>query len=465
MAESPVGPIDMSFLDDETYLLETDAARDLYETIEGRPILDPHNHADIVEIVENDGWSDIWEVQGATDHYVWSMMRKRGVDEELITGDASNREKWEAFAEVVPEMAANPVYEWLHLDLKRRFGIEQPVSAETADEIWTETKSQLEDDDMRPQELLREMNVEVLATTDNPTSQLEYHERAVEEVEGVDIRPTWRADPAVNVQKAGFLDFADDLADATDYDTDDFAGYLDALAATHEYFEHHGCAASDLGVLEPVSRPVSEERAAEIYAKRRAGESLSEREIGDLQAYLLEFIGELNSDAGWVSQLHIGALRDYREQLYDELGAASGGDVSMGDLNIAEGLDYYLDRFDGEGEIILYCVDPSHYPTLTTLARAYSNVSVGPAWWFNDSPFGMDHQLDYVGSVDLLANHAGMVSDSRKLLSFDSRFEMFRRTLANVVGKKVERGQIPLDVAEDLVDHVAYERPKELYGF
>ncbi|WP_436924417.1 glucuronate isomerase [Halosimplex amylolyticum] len=454
----------MSFLDDD-YLLETEAAKTLYDAIADRPILDPHNHADIVEIVENEGWADIWEVQGATDHYVWSMMRKRGVDEELITGDASNREKWTAFAEVVPEIAGNPVYEWLHLDLKRRFGIDESVSAETADEIWEATREQLAGDDMRPQELLREMNVEVLATTDNPTSQLEYHERAVDEVEGVDVRPTWRADPAVNVQKAGFVDFADDLAEATEFDTGDFDGFTSALAATHDYFDERGCAASDLGILEPVSRPVSEERAAEIYDERRTGESLTDREIGDFQAYLLEFIGELNVEKGWVTQLHIGALRDYRAELYDELGAAAGGDVSIGDLNVAEGLDYYVDRFDGEGEIILYCVDPGHYPTLTTIARAYPNVSVGPAWWFNDSPFGMDHQLDYVGSVDLLANHTGMVSDSRKLLSFDSRFEMFRRTLANVVGKKVERGQMPLDVAEDLVDHVAYERPKELYGF
>ena len=464
MGESREYPIDMSFLDDD-YLLETEAARDLYETIADEPIVDPHNHADIVEIVENDGYDDIWEVQGATDHYVWSMMRKRGVDEELITGDAENREKWDAFAEVVPEMAGNPVYEWLHLDLKRRFGIDDPVSAETADEIWAETSEQLAGDDMRPQELLREMNVEVLATTDNPADSLDYHERAETEVEGVDVRPTFRADPAVNVQKAGFDEFVDELSAATDHDADDFAGYRNALEATHDRFAERGCVACDLGIRQPVSRPVSDGRAQDVFAKRRAGEALSEREIEDFQAYMLAFIGELNTEKDWVTQLHIGAVRDYRDELYDDLGPAAGGDVTTGDIEYAEGLRYLLNRFDGEGEFVLYCVDPSHYPTLTTLARAFPNVSTGAAWWFNDSPFGMDHQLDYAGSVDLLANHAGMVSDSRKLLSFDSRFEMFRRSLANVVGKKVDRGQVPLDVAEDLVEHVAYDRPKELYGF
>ncbi|WP_123534415.1 glucuronate isomerase [Halosimplex salinum] len=454
----------MSFLD-ETYLLETEAAETLYETIEDRPILDPHTHADVVEIVENEGWSDIWEVQGATDHYVWSMMRKRGVDEELITGDASNRERWDAFAEVVPEMAGNPVYEWLHLDLRRRFGIDEPVSAETADDIWTETKSQLEGDDMRPQEVLREMNVEVVGTTDDPTDDLASHERAAAEVEGVTLRPTWRGDRAVNVQNADFDEFVDDLEEATDYDPDDFDGFRTALEATHDHFAERGCVACDIGIEEPVSRPVSDERAREIFDRRRAGEQLSEREIEDFQAYMLEFVTELNVEKDWVTQLHMGPVRHYRQELYETIGPAAGGTATTGDLNLTEGLRHLVNRFDGEGEIVLYVVDPTHYPSITTVARAFPNVSVGPAWWYNDSPFGMDHQLDYVGSVDLLANHAGMVSDSRKLLSFDSRFEMFRRTLANVVGKKVERGQMPLDVAEDLVDHVAYERPKELYGF
>ncbi|SEP01359.1 Glucuronate isomerase [Halogranum amylolyticum] len=103
--------------------------------------------------------------------------------------------------------------------------------------------------------------------------------------------------------------------------------------------------------------------------------------------------------------------------------------------------------------------------TLVTLARAFPNVSVGPAWWFNDSPYGIDEQLRHMGSVDLLANHAGMVSDSRKLVSYGSRFEMFRRVLANLLGEMVNQGRVPMGHAKHLASHVAYDRPKELYGF
>lgn len=454
----------MNFLD-ENYLLDTGSARELYDTIADLPILDPHSHADVAEIVANDGWNDIWEVEAATDHYVWAMMRKRGVDEELITGDATNREKWTALAAVFPEFAGNPTYEWIHLDLKRRFGIDTPVSAETADEIWEKTTAQLQTDDFRPHSLLRTMNVNVVCSTDDPTSKLEHHKRAVDEVPGVDVLPTWRADRAVSIDTPSWNDFVDELADATGITTNDFGGFLSALESSHEYFQRHGCRASDLGIKEPVSRPVSKTRARDVFQMGRDGRSLDEREASDFEAFVLGFIGELNAEAGWVTQLHIGALRDYRNELYDALGSAAGGSVSTQNVEIAQNLRHFVNEFDGENEIVLYCVDPTHYPTITTIARAFPNVSVGPAWWFNDSPFGMEQQLNYVGTVDLLANHAGMVSDSRKLLSFGSRFELFRRSLANVLGTHVERGRMPMAVARDLIEHVAHDRPERLFGF
>ncbi|MCU4802658.1 glucuronate isomerase [Halobacteria archaeon HArc-gm2] len=455
----------MSFLDDD-YLLESGAARDLYQSIADLPVVDPHNHIDLAEVVENEHWSDVWEVEGATDHYVWQLMRKRGVPEEKITGDASNREKWHALAEVFPDLAGNPTYEWVHLDLKRRFDIHEPINSDTADEIWEETKEQLQSDAMRPQQVLRDMDVEVLCSSDDPTDRLEYHERAEDEVDGVDVRPTWRPDRALKIETDAWDAFVAELDDATEPDVSDLVGFRAALRETHQYFADHGCVACDVGTgTDPISRPVSDDRAAGIYERARRGENISERDVEDWKAYVLEFVGELNAEREWVTQLHVGAVRSYRQSLYDELGPNAGGDVSTQDVDVVEGLDYFLDRFDGEFEVVLYVLDPSHYYGVGTVARAYPNVSIGPAWWFNDSPYGMEDQLEYAASVDLLANHAGMVSDSRKLVSYGSRFEMFRRTLANVVGRMVERGQIPEGNAERLVRHVAYDRPRELYGF
>jgi glucuronate isomerase len=454
----------MGFID-ERYLLDTETAHRLYRTIADLPVVDPHNHIDLAEVVENDRWNDIWEVEGATDHYVWQLMRKRGVPEEKITGDAENREKWDALAAVFPDFAGNPTYEWVHLDLKRRFGIETPISADTADEIWEETARQLAEPRMRPQQVLRDMNVEVLCSSDDPTSRLTYHERAEDEVEGVEIRPTWRPDRAMKIERDEWSTFVSELDDVTESPVDDFAGFLDALEETHNYFVGHGCVACDIGMgTEPASKSVSRERAEAVYEKARRGRNPSTAEVRDFKAFLLDFIGELNSEAGWVTQLHIGAVRDYRESVFEELGPNAGGDVSTQNLDLVGGLDHFLDAFDGEMDIVLYVLDPTHYPSATVVTRAYPNVSIGPAWWFNDSPFGMANQLKRVAAVDLLANSAGMVSDSRKIVSYGSRFEMFRRTLATVVSGMVERGQIPFENARRLVEHVAYDRPKELYG-
>jgi len=454
----------MGFLDEE-YLLSSESARQLYDEIRDLPILDPHSHVDVEAVARNEGWSDIWEVEGATDHYVWELMRKRGVPERKITGSASNREKWMALAEVFPEFAGNPTYEWIHLDLKRRFGIEKPISAETAEEIWTETKAALDSPEMRQQALLEEMNVKVVSSTDDPTSGLQHHQQLEEDLDSITIRPTWRPDTALKIEKAGWNEYVEELGTATDSDTSDLEGFLTALEVSHDYFDDHGCGASDHGLPEVVTKSVSDRRAADVYEQAYAGEHLTDDDVTDFKAYVLEEIGKLNRETNWVTQFHIGPVRDYRDSLYEELGSDAGGDVATQNIELTENLKYFLNRFDEDLEIVLYTLDPTHYPTISAIARAFPNVSVGAAWWFNDSPHGISKQLEYVGTVDLLANHAGMVSDSRKLLSFDSRFEMFRRTLADTVGSMVERGQIPHDVATELVQTVAYDRPASLWDF
>jgi glucuronate isomerase len=454
----------MSFID-EDYLLESDVSRRLYAEIESVPVLDPHSHVNLKQVVENEAWSDIWEVEGAADHYVWSLMRKRGIPEEKITGNATNREKWQALAKVFPSFAGNPTYEWFHLDLKRRFNISEVISADTAESIWTEAKAKLQDPAMRPRALLSEMNVESISSTDDPASQLKHHRTLTDELDSVTVRPTWRPDRAMKIGAGDWIEYVETLGEATASDISNLNGLLDALATSHKYFDRHGCLASDHGLREMSTESVSRREIQAIYDSAYAGKSLSEDDIRKFKAFLLDRVGEWNSERGWVTQLHIGAVRNYRESLYEAMGPDSGGDVSTQSIDVTENLKHFINRFDGDFDIVLYTVDPTHFPSIATIARAFPNVSIGAAWWFNDSPYGIEDQLEYVGSVDLLSNYGGMVSDSRKLISFGSRFEMFRRSLANTVGKMVMKGQVPYDVAEDLVRQVAYDRPKELWGF
>ncbi len=443
------------------YLLTNKTAVFLFERVKDLPIVDPHNHLEAKDIVENRGWNDIWEVEAATDHYVWELMRRCGVPEEYITGSRSNEEKWMMLAKVFPRFVGNPTYEWIHLDLRRRFGIEKVISEETAKEIWEETKEKLSR--MRPQQLLREMKVEILCTTDDPISSLEYHRKAKEVVPDVKILPTWRPDRAMNVEKEGWKSYVERLGEIYNEDTSTLEGFLGALWKSHEHFKKHGCVASDHALLQPDTYHVDGKRASEIHDKAFSGEKLSDEEVRDYKAFMMVQFGRMNQETGWVTQLHIGALRDYRDVLLRTLGPDSGGDISTNFLRIAEGLRYFLNEFDGKLKVVLYVLDPTHLPTVVTIARAFPNVYVGAPWWFNDSPYGMETHLKYMATVDLLHNLAGMVTDSRKLLSFGSRTEMFRRVLCSVVGEMVEKGQIPLREAERLVEHVSYYGPKELF--
>ena len=453
----------MAFLD-QNYLLEGENAKKLYKEIEELPILDPHNHGDVKEIIENENWNDIWEVEAATDHYVWELMRKRGVAENKITGDASNKEKWMALAEVFPEFAGNPTYEWIHLDLKRQFGIEESISKHTAEKIWDKTKELLAQDNMKPQSLLKKMNVEIMCTTDEPYSLLEEHKRAADEVDGVKILPTWRPDKIMNIEADHWLEYIEKLAKAyNDSQHDNLDALLTALKNSHDYFAKMGCVASDHGILEPISYKVEKNRAADIYQKGLNNQELSEKEIKDFKAFMLAEFAKLNQDKDWVTQLHIGAVRNYRESLYEKLGPDTGGDISDYSIEIVDNLKYFINQFGEDLNIVLYTMDPVHWFTISTISRAFPKVSLGAPWWLNDTPYGMETQLKQVTTVDLFYNLAGMVTDSRKLMSYSSRTEMFRRTLANVVGNMVDKGQMPYNVAADLVNHLCYKGQYNLF--
>lgn len=444
------------------YLVGSESGKGIYEKIQGLPIIDLHTHVDPREIMENERWRDIWELEGATDHYVWELMRRCGIPEELISGHAPNKEKWLALAKVLPLFAGNPVYDWVHLDLRKRFGIQEWVSSKTAERIWNETKEILSEERLRPKQVLRAMNVEILCTTDSPSSALRWHEKLRNTFPEVRILPTWRPDAAMNIGAESWGRFVDQLAERTGQDVADLVGFLSALEATHRYFDEHGCVASDHALESPWGHRVSESTAAKIYQKARSGKTVSDADQRDFQAFLLHFFGELNAEVDWLMQLHIGAIRNYRESLFAQLGSDSGGDVASHSIEIARPLRDFLNTFDQRLRIVLYGLHAAHLYTFGILARAFPNIYLGAPWWFLDNPYHTSWYLKQTAAVDLLSRHAGMVSDSRKLISFGSRFEMFRRVLTDVLGAMVEQGRMPLEVANDIANMVAYNNPKSL---
>jgi glucuronate isomerase len=445
--------------------MRSETALAIFNVINKLPIIDPHNHANVEEIANNQKYPDPWQLFAATDHYVWEMLRKRDVPEEFITGKASPEEKWMKMVAVFPEIAGNPVYEWIHLDLKRYLGIDTLLGPKTGKDIWEEGKAVLAVKSKRPQQLLETIGVEVMCSTDDPVDSLEYHEKVNKAMKKTLIRPTWRPDKAMNIHLPTWKDYIKTLGKRFNMEMKSVKDLVEALKQSHDYFAERGCIASDHGVEVPFGADVSEKDADEVFKKAMSGKELTKAEQEVFMSYIFGEVAEMDSQKDWVFQIHMGAVRDIRDKIFNTLGPDAGGDVSNHFLDYLTPLKKFLNRFDDRLKVILYCLDDNHQATLATVARAFgSKVRLGSAWWLNDHPIGMRRQLEYICAVDLFSNFAGMVSDSRKLLSYGSRFEMFRRVLSDVLGEMVDMGQMPYGIAEDLAERMAYSGPKEFFG-
>lgn len=122
---------------DENFLLSNDTAINLYNNYaKNMPIIDYHCHLNPQEIFENKKFKNITEAWLYADHYKWRAMRSNGIDEKFITGDASDYEKFMAWAKTMPMAIGNPLYHWTHLELQRYFGIYDVLSEKTAPTIW-----------------------------------------------------------------------------------------------------------------------------------------------------------------------------------------------------------------------------------------------------------------------------------------------------------------------------------------
>ncbi len=453
----------MAFLD-ERYLLGNETALRLWRQVADLPVVDPHNHADVKRIADNTPFSDPWELFAATDHYMWEALRKCGVPEHLITGDGKNYDKWMAMASVFPLIAGNPVYEWVHLDL-RRLGLDHILlGPETGDQLWHACCRILAEEEFLPQNIIKKMNVETMCSTDDPIDTLEDHIRANQAFGRIVIRPTWRPDRVMKIRKGDFRAYLSKLGKRWRKKIATLNDLLDVLKLSHDFFAENGAVASDHGVEKPFDGHASYRSANAVLQKALSGKTVTEKEEDTWCSYLMHAFAMLDAEKGWVFQYHIGAVRDQRDSLNHTLGPDSGGDVSDHSVNIVKPLCRFLNQFDGLLKVVLYCLDPHHQADIVTVSRAFgATVRTGAAWWFNDTPVGMKRQLEYIAGVDVLSAFGGMVSDSRKLLSYSSRFEMFRRVLCDVLGEMTEQGRLPESAAAELAKRICYAEVKNFY--
>ena len=460
---------------DKDFLLESSMAKNLYHKYaENMPILDYHCHLSPQEIWENQPYHDISQIWLERDHYKWRAMRSNGVAEELITGSASPRDKFQAWAETVAYCIGNPLYHWTHLELQRYFGIFETLDGDSAQAIWEQCNAQLATEGFRPRDFMNKSKVELVCTTDDPCDSLEYHEK-LRQVEGskdarftCQVLPTFRPDQGVNIEREGFCNWLQQLAAVVGYEVNSVAKLKEALASRIAYFAEHGCRLSDHGMDTIYYEEASDIDVQRILEKRLAGQVLNPIEIAQYKTAIWCFVGSEYQRRDWVMQLHIGAQRNNNRRMLEKLGPDSGFD-SIGDAPVARPLAAFLNHLDEQEllpKTVLYNLNAGDNDVLATMLGNFQagqpgRMQFGPAWWFHDQRNGITLQMCSLANFGLLPRFIGMLTDSRSFLSYP-RHEYFRRILCNLIGRWVENGEYPADEQKlgKIVEDICYNNAK-----
>ncbi len=464
----------MAFLDDD-FLLTTKTARVLYEKYAApQPVLDYHNHLPPRDIAENRRFNDLFEIWLEGDHYKWRAMRANGVPERYCTGDAAPVEKFKAWASTVPKCLRNPLYHWTHLELRRYFGIEDLLDEKTADAVWTRAQAALATDDLRAQGILKRFNVRALCTTDDPADDLSWHAQIKSSGLSTRVYPAFRPDRAIEVHLPDtFNPWVERLSKTSNTHIATLAHFLDALRQRHQAFHDLGGRLSDHGLDYCYANFCSEQDAAAIFDRARAGKAAGAEDHAKFATFMMLFFGHLDAEKDWTLQLHLGALRNASTAALKTYGA-NGGYDSIGDWPQTPSLAAYLNRLDEEGALpktILYNVNPADNYAFGTMIGNFQagtkpgRMQYGSSWWFLDQKEGIEWQLNTLSNVGLLATFVGMLTDSRSFMSFP-RHEYFRRVLCNLLGREIESGEIPdrEDLVGSLVENVCYKNAERFLG-
>ena len=469
---------------DENFLLGNDTAVRLYhEHAKSEPIIDYHCHLSPAEVATNHRFASMTEIWLNGDHYKWRALRAAGVPERLITGDASDWEKFEAWAKTVPQTLRNPLYHWTHLELRFPFGVAvgqgKLLNAATAREIYDHCNGLLQKDDFTTQGLLAKYKVEVVCTTDDPTDSLEHHIAHANSTKNpkatTKLYPTWRPDKAIFVHDLDFWNgWVAKLEAAAGLSIGNYAALLEALKKRHDVFHSLGCRASDHGLEVMYAAPYSAREIDLIFDKARTKQALSPEEIDKFRSAVLYDAALWDHARGWTQQFHLGAMRNNNSRAMRTLGPDTGFDT-IGDWPQAATLQRFFDRLESTDQLaktILYNLNPADNEVFATLLGCFQGGGVpgkmqfGSSWWFLDQLDGMEKQINALSNLGLLSRFVGMLTDSRSFLSY-SRHEYFRRLLCHIIGSDVERGLLPhdLDLLGGLVKDVSYRNAKGYFGF
>ncbi|WEV36957.1 glucuronate isomerase [Lactobacillus sp. ESL0677] len=470
----------MSLLNQD-FLLENDTAKTLFHDYAAKmPIIDFHCHLNPEEIYENKNYTNItriWLNEGHYgDHYKWRLMRANGVDEKYITGDGDEYKKFVEWAKTIEKSYGNPLYEWTHLELRRFFHIDEEFTQESAPRIWQKANELLQTEDFKPRNLIKNSNVKVVCTTDDPASDLKYHKllKKEEQQNGFKTLPAMRPDKLIQIDRDGYGEYLEELGKISGVTINSFDDIVKALHQRFEFFSEMGGRLSDHSLLTYHFKEATKDELDQIVKKGIENKPLSQTEIDQYLTMLLEKLMALNNEFDWTMQFHINSNRDLNRPMFDQLGPDTGYDAVGTQPDIVTHITKLYTTMQSENQVprtIFYSLNNNDWMELATMMGCFQGgmvqkLQLGAGWWFNDTAEGIENQLRIFAQESLLPNFVGMLTDSRSFLSYP-RHEYFRRVLCNFYGKLAEQGRVPDDTKKlgKIVQDISYNNAKNYFNF
>jgi glucuronate isomerase len=459
----------------KNFLLDNDTAINLYHNYsENQPIIDFHCHLSPEMIDEDRQFENLTKAWLAGDHYKWRAMRSNGISEEYCSGSAPDNEKFLKWAETVPATVGNPLYHWTHLELARYFNITELLNPSSAGHIYSKVNDMIGSAEYSIRSLIRNMNVKVVCTTDDPSDDLRHHKNLKGSFE-VKVLPTFRPDNVLKTDDPDkFNNYLKRLEIASDTEIRTFESLIGALDKRHSYFNLNGCRLSDHGLDRFYHESYTQNEIEKIFKHILNGHVLSPDETEKYRTAVLLELCRMNHKRNWTQQFHVGAQRNNNKRMFRQMGPDTGW-YSIGKVQNPHKISAFLSELDDSGQLaktILYNLNPADNEMMITMAGNFNDgscpgkVQYGAAWWFLDQKNGMEKHLRDLAAFGLIRRFVGMLTDSRSFLSYP-RHEYFRRIVCNYIGNEVEKGLIPDDIEllGALIEGISYKNAESYFGF
>lgn len=452
--------------------VERDIARRLYNSVKSLPIVSPHGHTDPKWFAQNKPFANATELLIQPDHYVYRMLYSQGKSLDELGIDRLGQQNslvdpevvWQIFSDNFYLFQGTPSYFWLNYVFVNTFGINVKLTSETAKYYYQEINKKLKQPEFLPRALFEKYNIEVIATTECPTNDLKYHQQILDSDWQGKVITAFRPDALIDAEHECFIRKIKKLSEITGLNCQKYSNYITALKMRRAYFKEMGATSTDHGHTTIATADLTAEEAEKLYITLLSGK-FSSKDAELFRAHMLVVMAEMSIEDGLVMQIHPGVYRNHNKRVFTDFGRDKGADLPL-QTEYIKALKPLLNKHgnDPRLSIILFTLDETVYSReLAPLAGHYPVLKLGPAWWFHDSPEGMNRFRKATTEVAGFYNTVGFNDDTRAFLSIPARHDMARRMDCAYLAELVAKHQIDEEEAKVIALDLTYNLAKKAY--